>query len=213
MFWHSTPLIHADNGHIKLLPFHLQSILCVEFVALRIMFSLNSPLSRRLSSAASSLIKNYDKQHVVVALGGNALLKRGEPLTIDNQRKNIREGISSLTSILRNNKVTFVHGNGPQVGLLALQGAAYQQKTGAVPMELDILDAETEGSIGYMLEQEIDSALGKDGRERGVITMLTQIVVDPDDQAFNNPTKFIMGFDYQLSLNDILSGNSKKGEL
>ena len=152
------------------------------------MFSLNSPLSRRLSSAASSLIK---KQHVVVALGGNALLKRGEPLTIENQRKNIREGISSLTSILRNNKVTFVHGNGPQVGLLALQGAAYQQKTGALPMELDILDAETEGSIGYMLEQEIDSALGKDGRERGVITMLTQIVVDPDDQAFNNPTKFI----------------------
>ena len=155
------------------------------------MFSLNSPLSRRLSSAAYSLIKNNDKQHVVVALGGNALLKRGEPLTIDNQRKNIREGISSLTSILRNNKVTFVHGNGPQVGLLALQQAAYQQKTGALPMELDVLDAETEGSIGYMLEQEIDAALGKDGRERGVITMLTQIVVDPDDEAFNNPTKFI----------------------
>ena len=79
--------------------------------------------------------------------------------------------------------MTFVHGNGPQVGLLALQGAAYQQKTGAPPMELDVLDAETEGSIGYMLEQEIDSALGKDGCERGVITMLTQIVVDPDDSG------------------------------
>lgn len=77
------------------------------------------------------------------------------------------------------------------VGLLALEGAAYQQQTGALPTELDVLDAETEGSIGYMLEQEIDFALGEEGRRRGVITMLSQIIVSPDDEAFNNPTKFI----------------------
>lgn len=145
----------------------------------------------RMLSSSASASKNDDKQHIVVALGGNALLKRGEPLTVDNQRKNIRDGISSLSSILKSNTVTFVHGNGPQVGLLALEGAAYQQQTGALPMELDVLDAETEGSIGYMIEQEIDFALGKEGRERGVITMLSQIVVSPDDDAFNNPTKFI----------------------
>jgi len=145
--------------------------------------------SRMLSSSASTSKNN--KQHIVVALGGNALLKRGEPLTVDNQRKNIRDGISSLLGILKSNTVTFVHGNGPQVGLLALEGAAYQQQAGALPMELDVLDAETEGSIGYMLEQEIDFALGDEGRRRGVITMLSQIVVSPDDEAFNNPTKFI----------------------
>eukprot|EP00984_Skeletonema_dohrnii_P002747 scaffold949_cov160-Skeletonema_dohrnii-CCMP3373.AAC.13 len=145
----------------------------------------------RLLSSSASNSKNNDKQHIVVALGGNALLKRGEPLTVENQRKNIRDGISSLSAVLRSNTVTFVHGNGPQVGLLALEGAAYQKQTGAIPMQLDVLDAETEGSIGYMLEQEIDSALGDEGRKRGVITMLSQIIVSPNDEAFNNPTKFI----------------------
>lgn len=157
----------------------------------------------RILSTSASTPKRNGKQHIVIALGGNALLKRGEPLTVDNQRKNIREGISSLTNVLRNNTVTFVHGNGPQVGLLALEGAEYQKKTGATPMQLDVLDAETEGSIGYMLEQEIDCALGKEGCQRGVITMLSQIVVSPDDPAFNNPTKFI-GPVYSLEEANIL---------
>lgn len=153
------------------------------------LFGSNS-LARMLMSSSMPPTKNV-KQHIVIALGGNALLKRGEPLTVQNQRKNIQDGISSLSGIIKNNTVTIVHGNGPQVGLLALEGAAYQQKTGANPMELDILDAETEGSIGYMLEQEIDYALSYEGRRRGVVTMLSQIVVSPDDEAFNNPTKFI----------------------
>ena len=80
-----------------------------------------------------------------MALGGNALLKRGEALNIINQRNNIAEGISSLSDILKNNTITFVHGNGPQVGLLALQGAAYKKETGTDTMDLDVLDAETEG--------------------------------------------------------------------
>lgn len=129
---------------------------------------------------------------MVVALGGNALLKRGEPLTVSNQRKNISDGIASLSPVLRHHKITFVHGNGPQVGLLALQGAAYQrQSPDAPPMELDVLDAETEGMIGYLLEQEINRALGDDAEERGVVTVLSQIVVDPHDTAFDDPTKFI----------------------
>eukprot|EP00970_Alexandrium_tamarense_P003390 scaffold530_cov193-Alexandrium_tamarense.AAC.18 len=131
------------------------------------------------------------KQHIVVALGGNALLKRGEALNLTNQRKNIADGIASLSSVLKNNTITFVHGNGPQVGLLALQGAAYQKESGTEAAALDVLDAETEGMIGYLLEQEIDAVLGKDAEKRGVVTLLSQIIVDPNDKAFQHPTKFI----------------------
>ena len=127
-------------------------------------------------------------QHLVVALGGNALLKRKENMTIENQRHNIREGMQSLKDIFKNNAVTLVHGNGPQVGLLVLEGAAYEKEKGLPQMQLDVLDAETEGMIGYLLEQEIQPYLPPD---RGMATVLSQILVDPKDPAFQNPTKFI----------------------
>lgn len=128
------------------------------------------------------------RPHLVVAMGGNALLKRGEALTQDNQKHNIAMGIKNLESIIKDYNVTLVHGNGPQVGLLALEGDAYRKQTGTTPMKLDVLDAETEGMIGYLLEQEIQSYLPDNV---GLVTMLSQIVVDPDDPAFFNPTKFI----------------------
>jgi carbamate kinase len=127
-------------------------------------------------------------QHLVLALGGNALLKRKQPMTIDNQRMNIREGLKSLKGILQKNAVTMVHGNGPQVGLLVLEGAAYEKESGLEQMTLDVLDAETEGMIGYLLEQEMLPFLPPD---RGMATILSQILVDPKDPAFQNPTKFI----------------------
>jgi len=127
-------------------------------------------------------------QHVVVALGGNALLKRKQAMTVENQKINIREGVHSLKSILQKNAVTLVHGNGPQVGLLVMEGAAYEKETGLRQMKLDVLDAETEGMIGYLLEQEIQPLLSPG---RGMATVLSQILVDPKDPAFNNPTKFI----------------------
>jgi carbamate kinase len=127
-------------------------------------------------------------QHVVVALGGNALLKRKQDMTIENQRHNIREGIQSLHDLLQKNAVTMVHGNGPQVGLLVLEGAAYEKEAGLQQMQLDVLDAETEGMIGYLLEQEIQPLLAPD---RGLATVLSQILVDINDPAFDNPTKFI----------------------
>lgn len=127
-------------------------------------------------------------QHVVVALGGNALLKRKQPMTVENQRDNIREGMKSLQSILQKNSVIMVHGNGPQVGLLVLEGAEYEKQTGLEQMQLDVLDAETEGMIGYLLEQEMHSYIPPD---RGMVTVLSQILVDPKDKAFQNPTKFI----------------------
>ncbi|MDR9439990.1 MAG: carbamate kinase [Halomonas sp.] len=123
---------------------------------------------------------------VVAALGGNALLKRGEPLTAAAQRGNVQVAVHALADIVRaGHQLVITHGNGPQVGLLALQGAAYRPDE-AYP--LDVLGAETEGMIGYMIEQELENALDHD---RPVATLLTQVVVDPEDPAFAHPTKFV----------------------
>ncbi len=123
---------------------------------------------------------------VVAALGGNALLKRGEPLTADAQRSNVNRAAVALAAIVRaGHRLVVTHGNGPQVGLLALQSASYKPDE-AYP--LDVLGAETEGMIGYMIEQELENALGHD---RPVATLLTQIVVDRHDPAFAKPTKFV----------------------
>jgi carbamate kinase len=122
---------------------------------------------------------------IVTALGGNALLKRGEPMSAENQRRNVRIAAASLAPVAREHDLVVGHGNGPQVGLLALQGAAYD-KVETYP--LDVLGAETEGMIGYMIEQELGNLLPL---ERPFATLLTMVEVDPMDPAFQNPTKFI----------------------
>jgi len=123
---------------------------------------------------------------VVAALGGNALLRRGEPLTAEAQRANVKIAAESLAEIVRaGHQLVVTHGNGPQVGLLALQGAAYKPEE-AYP--LDVLGAETEGMIGYIIEQELENALDHD---RPVATLLTQVLVDKEDPAFSKPTKFV----------------------
>jgi len=113
---------------------------------------------------------------IVIALGGNALLRRGENPTAANQRHNVRIAAAALAPIARRHELVISHGNGPQVGLLALQGASYP---------LDILDAETEGMIGYLIEQELGNLLP----DRRCATLLTQIEVDPNDPAFGHPDK------------------------
>lgn len=126
---------------------------------------------------------------LVIALGGNALLRRGEPMSAEVQRRSIRTAAAALAPVVEQYSVIITHGNGPQVGLLALQAAALK----TVPAyPLDILGAETEGIIGYLLEQEFVNALAPGML---VATLLTQIEVDPGDQAFQNPTKPI-GPDY-----------------
>jgi len=122
---------------------------------------------------------------VIVALGGNALLRRGEPMTVEVQRENIRVAARALAPIAREHELVISHGNGPQVGLLALQQAAYRQVEG---YPLDVLGAETEGMIGYMIEQELGNVLPF---EVSIATMLTMIEVDPSDPAFAHPTKFV----------------------
>ena len=120
---------------------------------------------------------------IVVALGGNALLRRGEPMTADNQRANIRVAAEQIAKIHPGNQLIIAHGNGPQVGLLSLQAAAY---TSVSPYPLDVLGAETDGMIGYIIEQELGNLLDF---EVPFATLLTQVEVDANDPAFKNPTK------------------------
>ena len=121
---------------------------------------------------------------VVVALGGNALLRRGEAMTAENQRKNARIAAEALAPLYDDgHEVVITHGNGPQVCLLALQGAAYEH---VEPYPLDVLGAETVGMIGYMIEQELGNLLPF---EKPFATILTQVEVDPNDPAFKDPTK------------------------
>jgi carbamate kinase len=122
---------------------------------------------------------------IVVALGGNALLQRGQPMTAEQQRANVRVAAAQLAPVAEDNELVISHGNGPQVGLLALQGNAYDA---ANPYPLDVLGAETEGMIGYMIEQELGNLLPF---ERPFASILTMVEVDPDDPAFQDPTKFI----------------------
>lgn len=120
---------------------------------------------------------------IVVALGGNALLRRGQPMTAKNQRENVRIAAQALAPIAADNQLVISHGNGPQVGLLALQSAAYEEVE-AYP--LDVLGAQTEGMIGYMIEQELGNLLPI---EYPFATILTMVEVDPEDPAFDEPTK------------------------
>src|SRR4051794_41320681 len=122
---------------------------------------------------------------IVVALGGNALLERGQPMTAEQQRKNVRVAAAQLAPVAEGNELVVSHGNGPQVGLLALQAAAYEEVE-AYP--LDVLGAQTEGMIGYMIEQELGNILPF---ERPFASILTMVEVDPEDPAFSDPTKFI----------------------
>jgi carbamate kinase len=121
---------------------------------------------------------------VVVALGGNALLRRGEPLDAAVQRANVKVAAEAIAGLARHHRVVVTHGNGPQVGLLALQNEAYRETD---PYPLDVLGAESEGMIGYLLEQELGHHLPPDR----LATLLTQVVVDPADPAFEHPTKFV----------------------
>jgi carbamate kinase len=120
---------------------------------------------------------------VVVALGGNALLRRGEPMTAENQRANVQMAARALAPIAREHQLVISHGNGPQVGFLALQASAYKE---VEPYPLDVLGAQTEGSIGYMIEQELGNLVPF---EVPFATVLTMVEVDPNDPAFRKPDK------------------------
>jgi carbamate kinase len=122
---------------------------------------------------------------ILIALGGNALLRRGEPMTAEAQRRNVQTAARAIAPVAAGNELVITHGNGPQVGLLALQDAAYEPDE---DFPLDVLGAETEGMIGYMIEQELGNLLPF---EVPFATLLSMVEVDPKDPAFQNPTKFV----------------------
>lgn len=122
---------------------------------------------------------------IVVALGGNALQRRGEPMTVDRQRANVATACRSLAPVAQQHELVISHGNGPQVGLLALQASSYDEES---EYPFDVLGAQTEGMIGYLIEQEMGNLLPF---EKPIATILTMTEVDPKDPAFANPTKFV----------------------
>ncbi|WP_210495294.1 carbamate kinase [Patulibacter sp. SYSU D01012] len=122
---------------------------------------------------------------VVAALGGNALLRRGEPATAANQLSAAQEAAAILGPVSARSRLVVTHGNGPQVGLLALKEDAYGDQ--GEPYPLDVLDAESEGQIGYVVELALDNAI----EDRDTVTVITRTLVDADDPAFDRPTKFI----------------------
>lgn len=120
---------------------------------------------------------------IVIALGGNALLKRGEPMHYEVQRANVRMACQQIAKVLPGNELIITHGNGPQVGLIALQQNAYTD----VPMyPLDAIGAESVGMIGYMIARELTNVVP---RSITVTNVLTQTEIDPNDPAFKQPTK------------------------
>jgi len=122
---------------------------------------------------------------IVVALGGNALQRRGEPMTVASQRANVAAACTALAPVALEHELVVSHGNGPQVGLLALQASAYDE---ASTYPFDVLGAQTEGMIGYLIEQELGNLLPFD---KPLATILTMTEVDPADPAFADPTKFV----------------------
>ena len=119
---------------------------------------------------------------ILVALGGNALLRRGEPADADAQRRNVEQAAAGLAALAAEHEVILTHGNGPQVGLLALQSESYRAVS---PYPLDVLGAESEGMVGHLLELALRNALP----EREIATVLTETVVDLEDPAFAEPSK------------------------
>ena len=129
-------------------------------------------------------------ERVVVALGGNALLRRGADDTFEEMERAARQAAEAVADIAQAGwEVVVTHGNGPQVGRILLQQEAAREAVH--PMPLDVCGAESQGQIGYMLQVTIGDVFFERGMERPVATVLTLTRVRPDDPAFANPTKFV----------------------
>lgn len=127
----------------------------------------------------------------VLALGGNAIIKAGEEGTISQQFANTRDSLGGIVELIRQGyKLAITHGNGPQVGNLLRQQEA-GEKEGIAPLPLGVLNAATEGSMGYMIEQSLQNKLHLSGIDKDVITIISQVVVDRDDPSMLNPTKYV----------------------
>ena len=126
----------------------------------------------------------------VIALGGNALIKDGQKGTIDDQEQNAYETCENLLKLLNNGyNLVITHGNGPQVGNIMLANTAGNKLYNVPDMPLDISVAYSQGFIGYMIEQQLRNVLMAHDQDRDIISIITQVLVNKDDPAFNNPVK------------------------
>jgi carbamate kinase len=152
---------------------------------------MNFPVFFRIILSLYPVLPGVPEQSMktlIVALGGNALVKKGEEGTVEQMVENLRPPMSQIAELSRGYNIVITHGNGPQVGSLLLQQEASREVT---PMPLQILVAETQGQIGFLIESTLDEELMRRGLDmsRYFLTVLTYVVVDPDDPAFKNPTK------------------------
>lgn len=153
--------------------------------------------------------KFIEKKLAVVALGGNALLRGDQTGTIDEQEQNTTETLENLVFLIREGyDLVITHGNGPQVGNILMRNDAGEQMYGIAQMPVDICVADSQGGIGYMIERMFRNVLNKHGMTRNVICIVTQVLVDINDLAFNDPQKRV-GKIYSKEQADELSG--KKG--
>lgn len=131
-------------------------------------------------------------EKVVIALGGNAILKKGEKETYSTLTKNVRNTFKSLIPLLKNNKIIVTFGNGPEIGFLAIQNEMAKSKVPEMP--LNVLGAESQGLIGYIIEEQLLTQFRLNNIKRSVATIITQVLVNKKDNAFKNPSKFIGPF-------------------
>ncbi|MCF0211040.1 MAG: carbamate kinase [Bacteroidales bacterium] len=126
----------------------------------------------------------------VVALGGNALIRSNEKGTYKEQIKNVMTTCDSIAKLLKQNyNIVIAHGNGPQVGNILLQNQAGKKQYGVEDMPMDYCGAQTQGSIGYLIDQCLRNVMHKENIQKDVVVLLTQVSVDKDDKGFKNPTK------------------------
>ena len=136
------------------------------------------------------MLKRGEK--IVIALGGNSLIKKGEKPTISNQFKNAKKTMEYLVPLIKNHKVVITHGNGFQVGNILIRVEESLGKAYSIPLEVCV--AESQGELGYMIEQSLQNTLAKNKIKTPVVSILTQVLVDKKDPAFKDPTKPIGPF-------------------
>lgn len=128
----------------------------------------------------------------VIALGGNALLRDNEAGTIEEQEKNTTETLENLVHLLRQGyELVITHGNGPQVGNILMRNDAGESLYNIAPMPLDVCVADSQGGIGYMIERMMRNVMNKHGIAKNIISVISMVLVDPNDPAFQNPSKRI----------------------
>ena len=163
----------------------------VSYAKIAIKVHKDSQLQTSISSIARC--SDLPEKLIVIALGGNALLKRGQKGSLDEQNENVKSTVSKIADlVVRGYKVVLTHGNGPQVGATLLRHEA--AKNIVPPFPLDACGAETQGFIGYMIEQALRNELKSRGIDKYVVAVVTRVIVDKHDSAFQNPTKPIGPF-------------------